>query len=54
MYKCKKCGGTNVEVLEWRHANTGEFAGDYTGEDQDTWCCDCEEHAGIEWIEEEK
>ena len=55
MFKCKKCGGTNVQDREWVRTNTQEVIPDgYAMEDNDTWCEDCEEHTGIEWVEEEK
>jgi len=50
---CKKCGSKDVEQLEWRKVNTGEFNG--TGVEADNtsqWCCDCEEH--VEFKEESK
>lgn len=46
---CKKCGSKDVEQLEWRKVNTGEFNG--TGVEADNtsqWCCDCEEHVEFE------
>ena len=53
MFKCKKCGGTNVQDREWVRTNTQEVIPDgYAMEDNDTWCEDCEEHTGIEWVEE--
>ena len=50
---CKECGSKDVEQLEWRKVNTGEFNG--TGVEADNtsqWCCDCEEH--VEFKEESK
>jgi len=54
MYRCKKCGGTNVQNREWIRTNTQKIIPDCNGfEDNDTWCDDCKEHTGIEWVKEE-
>jgi len=47
---CKKCGGQNVEYKAWVNANTGEIISDAMYDD-DTWCCDCGSHEGIEFKE---
>ena len=48
---CANCGSTNVEVRVWEHQETGELSG-ATGEDNDTWCNECEGHHGIKIVEE--
>ena len=57
MYKCKKCGGINVQNREWVRSNTQEIASElirsYESCDNDTWCDDCNDNTGIEWVEEE-
>jgi len=43
---CSSCGSNQVDRLHWVNANTNEV-GSTTGEDQDTWCNNCEGHHGI-------
>ncbi|MBC8552242.1 MAG: hypothetical protein H8D23_21640 [Candidatus Brocadiales bacterium] len=45
-YICENCGSSDVEELEWRKVNTGEYSGqcDLTN---NTWCCACETHCAI-------
>lgn len=43
---CKNCGSENVEIRAWINQSNGNVSGE-TGEDNDTWCNDCEEHAGV-------
>jgi|TARA_R100001480_G_scaffold89738_1_gene96543 formate-dependent nitrite reductase cytochrome c552 subunit len=51
---CKECGSKDVEQLEWRKANTGEFNGVFADDTNrpnngnSQWCCDCEEHVEFE------
>lgn len=47
---CKKCGSENVEVRGWYNLQTKETTPlDETPIDENTWCCECEDHTGIEW-----
>jgi hypothetical protein len=45
---CSNCNSDNVEMKYWVNPNTDEI-GDITsdGDDQDTWCSDCETHGGV-------
>jgi hypothetical protein len=52
MYKCFKCGFTDVETKMWVKLNTNIPNGNVSElEVEDNWCCVCEEHCGI--IEED-
>lgn len=55
MWKCRNCGSTNVEIIAWYKINTGEVNNDYpdTKNNENTWCIDCEKHAGIEYVGKE-
>jgi hypothetical protein len=46
---CSNCGSKNVEIRVWEHQETGNLSG-ATGDDDDTWCNECEGHHGIEII----
>lgn len=42
---CKECGSADsIQIKVWQYVNSGEFAGDCIGEEDDRWCEDCEEH----------
>lgn len=54
---CANCGSANVEWLDWVNANTGESTATYESNSaDDTWCPDCQQHAGTttlaDWDEE--
>ena len=46
---CKNCKSEDVEIRAWIHQKTGAISGE-TGDDEDTWCNNCESHSGIELI----
>jgi hypothetical protein len=46
---CKNCGSTNVEVKVWYNEESGFTDVVSDGEDDDTYCNDCGQHAGIEY-----
>ncbi len=52
MIVCIECGSHDIEHLEWRKVNTGEFSGEGCREKEDQWCCSCEDH--VEFIPEEE
>lgn len=43
---CSNCGSHNVEEKMFLNYLTG-YVGSPTGEDDDTWCNDCETHSGF-------
>lgn len=45
---CPQCGSANIEVMAWVDANTHEYHSNINTpiEEEDTWCNNCEEHAG--------
>ena len=48
LYSCARCGGVNVQSLEWVDANLPVVVGTNEGcNDDDTWCEDCEDHTGL-------
>ena len=51
---CSGCGGTNIQVMAWVDANTNKYCSDINtpAEVKDTWCEDCEDHTGLETIQE--
>ena len=50
-WKCPECNGYDVEMQGWIKINTYEVTGGHlSGDVEDYWCCDCEEH--IQPIEE--
>ncbi|MFT0409880.1 hypothetical protein [Bacteroides thetaiotaomicron] len=51
---CSECGGTNVQIMAWVDANTNKYCSDVNtpAEVEDTWCEDCEDHTGLETIQE--
>ena len=51
MFKCSKCGGTNIQMLAWIDANTNEYKGEGPGEEtEDNWCEDCQKHVEFDWV----
>lgn len=48
MFVCDRCGGTEVQILDWIDPNTGEVVG---GNDVpasgDTWCERCDRPAQL-------
>lgn len=45
MFVCEKCGGGNIQALDWVMVNTDEVVGSYEASgDGDRWCEDCEDH----------
>lgn len=50
---CSNCGSKNVEVKVWVNPNDPKQIDFSSYETEDTWCGDCEEHAGIEDSEED-
>jgi len=55
MYVCQDCKGENVEARAWVDLNIDNATPDYiTMDDSDTWCRDCEEHTGVEFVNEEE
>ena len=53
-WKCKLCGSKDVESKDWVKLNTGKATGTFEGTDEDTWCCSCEKHAGVELVEDQE
>ena len=49
IFRCKKCGSTNIQILAWVNPNTNEVVAD--NEEKECWCEDCEEHSEYECIE---
>ena len=49
---CKECKSENIEVKVWYNLNTDRASIEYLNniEDEDTWCCECQEHTGIETV----
>lgn len=45
---CSNCNSDNIEMKYWVNPNTDEV-GDISsdGDDQDTWCNDCQTHGGV-------
>lgn len=45
---CANCNSDNIEIKNWVNPNTDEV-GDVAsyGDDQDTWCNDCQSHGGV-------
>jgi len=44
-YVCAECGSSDVEARVWAKVNTGEISGSIDVTDnEDCWCCICEEH----------
>jgi hypothetical protein len=42
---CSVCGSTDIEELQWRKVNTGEYVSTSNSNDvEDQWCCNCESH----------
>jgi hypothetical protein len=54
--KCANCGSSNLQVKAWVDANNGLYISDVDSNDpEDTWCPDCEEHAGtVIYIDDDK
>lgn len=58
-YRCKECGGTDVQMVEWVFPNRGTiadgepFLGDLIlARDRGrTYCLDCEDHTLLEYVE---
>ena len=42
---CEECGSTDVEMRMWVNPNTEEIDGDC--DDDDCWCCNCQEHVKL-------
>lgn len=49
---CETCGSSDIEELQWRKVNTGEFSGLGNNETEDRWCCNCQENT--DFITEEE
>lgn len=49
VYKCSKCGSTDVEFRRWYNPNTLELGVDC--EDDECWCNGCEEHTRTDVVE---
>lgn len=46
--KCANCGSSRIQVKAWVDANNGIFISDMESDNpDDTWCSDCETHAGF-------
>ena len=55
MYVCQKCRGENVKHRAWIPLNIINANADYISLDKaDTWCEDCEEQTGVEFVNEEE
>lgn len=54
MLYCPLCGSTNVEMQMWVNPNTNDISGDClgSGEGDDCWCCECEEHVDLATLPE--
>jgi len=45
---CDSCGSEDVEQLEWRKVNSGEFCSSHDENLPEVqWCCDCKEHVSF-------
>jgi len=52
---CEECGSREVETLEWRNPNTGEYGGDMgDAYRENNWCKVCEDHVNLITEEEWK
>ena len=50
-YICKKCGGTDVQLLAWVNPNDEskvDFSASEDGEETGTWCTPCADNTGID------
>ena len=55
MYVCQKCKGENVEGRTWVDCNISNPDRAFLElENSDTRCRDCEEHTGVEFVNEEE
>jgi len=56
MFKCKKCNSTDVEEKAWVKLNTpiseATVAFMESGDREDYWCNDCQEHREMNWEDE--
>ena len=43
MYRCKKCGSSEVESKMWVQQNTLKIEGIVDDDNDQNWCQDCEE-----------
>lgn len=50
---CENCGSTDIEVQTWVNVLTDDYTLPETGNDEDDqWCCNCEEHVKFCTIKE--
>lgn len=51
--RCRVCGGTDVQVVDWTYPNKGVIAGDEPWQADaasgETWCETCEDHTQLIW-----
>jgi hypothetical protein len=52
-FKCKRCGGTNVQHAMWVLLNTNEPKDDFGSwcNGDNSWCSDCDDHTEIEEVQ---
>jgi len=52
---CSECGSAeSIQIKVWNYVNSNECAGECSGEREDNWCEDCEEHVDFVTKEEYK
>lgn len=47
VYKCAKCGGTNIQFRAWVAPNENDKFCSYI-DDEDAWCDNCEDHVMVD------
>lgn len=51
---CSECGTDNVSSKAWANPNTDEIEDYVSGEEEDNWCEDCNDHRRLVTLEDDE